>query len=166
MRNMPAVFREYIGLDRRRASPEGISVAEYQRWVELKRILNRHFQPGVQDTHADKRESVRVPVRLHMGFETYGEIRQSLMTNLSRGGLFIATPNPLEMGAKLQLRIRIEESQLELELEAEVASLNSGPGLLTEELGMGVKFVRLSEDQMKGVDDLYERSLRRAVGRD
>ena len=108
---------------------------------------------------------MRVPVRLRMGFESYGEIRESLMTNLSRGGLFIATPSPLPLGSTLQLRIRIEESEQEIEIEGEVASLNSGPGLLEEELGMGVKFVRLDEEQTKAVDDLYERASRKALGR-
>ncbi len=164
MRNMPAIFREFMALDRRRASPEGLSMAEFKRWSDLKRMLSRHFQPGVQDLKEDRRSSLRVPLRLRMGFESYGEIRESLMTNLSRGGLFIATPNPLPLGSTLHLRIRIEESQQEVEVEGEVASLNTGPGLLDEELGMGVKFIRLSEEQAKAVSDLYERSLRRALG--
>ncbi len=45
---------------------------------------------SVQDTHADRRGSVRVPVKLRVGFATYGELRESLMTNLSRGGLFVS----------------------------------------------------------------------------
>jgi len=163
MRNMPALFREYMTLDQRRAGAEGLSIAEFKRWSDLKRVLGREFQPGVQDSKQDRRGSVRVPVRLRMGFESYGEIRESLMTNLSRGGLFVATPNPLPMGATLHLRIRIEESQQEVEVEGEVASLNSGPGLLDEELGMGVRFIRLSDAQQKAVDDLYERSMRRAL---
>ena len=141
-------------------------MAEYKRWSDLKKLLSRHFQPGIQESRHDQRGSVRVPLRLRMGFESYGEIRESLMTNLSRGGLFIATPNPLSLGSSLHLRIRIEESQEEIEIEGEVASLNTGPGLLDEELGMGVKFVRLNEQQAKAVDDLYERSMRRALEQD
>jgi uncharacterized protein (TIGR02266 family) len=163
LRNMPAIFREYMALERRRDAPEGISVAEYQRWMHLKRTLNRHFQPGVQDSHADRRESVRVPLRLHMGFQSYGEIRETLMTNVSRGGIFVATEVPLPMGSKLRVWIRIEESGQEIDLEGEVASHNSGPGLLSEELGMGIKFIRMSPDQEKAIDNLYERSLRRAI---
>jgi len=160
---MPARFREYMTLDKRRGSPEGLSVADYQRWVELKSMLSHHFQPGGKGKDQAKRSSVRVPVRLRLGFESYGEIRESLMTNLSRGGLFIATAHPLEMGAVLQLRLRIEESQQEIELEAEVVALNSGPGLKTEECGMGVKFVRLGPDQQKLVNELYERSVQQVL---
>ena len=162
MSNMPGILRAYMALDKRRTSPEGLSVADYERWTELKNSLSRHFQPGAKAKDQVKRTSVRVPVRLRMGFESYGEIRESLMTNLSRGGLFIATPSPLEMGATLHLRIRIEESQAELQLEAEVVALNSGPGLKSEECGMGVKFVHLDQEQQKLVDELYEHSVKAA----
>jgi len=161
--NMPARLREYMALERRRAGDDGISISEYQRWTQLKRMLNSHFQPGVHDSRSDRRDSVRVPVRLRIGFDSYGEIRESLMTNVSRGGVFISTPEPLPLGAKLRLRIRIEETDQVLDLQGEVASLNSGPGLMTEELGMGIKFIRLSEEEEKAVDNLYERSLRRAL---
>ena len=161
--NMPAIFREYMNLERLRSGSDGFSVSEYQRWITLKKILNKHFQPSLMDADNDRRESVRVPARLRIGFETYGEIRDCLMTNLSRRGLFIATTDPLPLGTVMMLWVRIEESGQEIEVEGEVASQNSGPGLLTDDVGMGIKFVRMSEDQEKAVDNLYERSLRRAL---
>jgi len=167
MANMPGLFREYIALDKRRGSPDGLSVVELRRWTELKGMLSKRFQPGAKKGGgADQRTSVRVPVNLRMGFESYGEIRDSLMTNLSRGGLFIATNQPLPLSSVINLRLRIEESQQEIEVEAEVVALNSGPSLKTEERGMGVKFVRLTPEQAKGVDELYERSVQRALVKD
>ncbi len=161
--NMPALFREYMVLERQRASSEGISASESQRWRQLKRLLNRHFQPDLPDETADQRDSVRVPARLRIGFETYGEIRECLMSNLSRGGVFIATSEPLPMGTVLTLWIRIEESDQEISLEGEVSSHNAGPGLLSEEIGMGIRFIRLSEEQEKAVENLYEHTLLRAL---
>ena len=163
IRNMPAVLREYMRLELRRTSPEGISVKEYQRWLVLKRHLSKHFQPDLSDKHEDRRDSVRVPARLRLGFQSYGEVRECLMTYLSRGGIFIATQEPLPLGTKLQIRIYVEESGLVIDVPAEIASHNSGPGLLSEELGMGVKFINLSEEQDKAVRTLYERSLRKAI---
>jgi len=161
--NMPAIFREYMVLERLRSSADGIPVADYQRWCQLKKVLNNHFRPDLADRHEDQRESVRVPFKLRVGFETYGEIRECLMTNLSRGGLFIATTDPLPHGSKLQIWLRIEEGSQEIELQAEVASLNSGPGLLSDEVGMGVRFVNCNEEQEKAIDDLYERAMQRAI---
>ena len=161
--NMPAIFREYMALERIRSGDDGIPVAEFQRWCQLKKMLNRHFRPDLADRHEDQRGSVRVPLKLRVGFETYGEARECLMTNLSRGGLFIATSAPLPQGSKLQIWIRIEESSQEIELQGEVASHNSGPGLLSEEVGMGIKFVGCTEEQEKAIDDLYERGMQRAI---
>ena len=163
VRNMPGIFREYMLLERRRTAADGMSISDFQRWRHLKRLLNRHFQPGVQDSHADRRGSIRIPLMLRMGFQSYGEIRETLMTNLSRGGIFIATEDPLPLGSTLRVWIRIGESAQEVDVEGEVASHNSGPGLLSEELGMGVKFIHMTPEQEKIVDNLYERSLRRAI---
>lgn len=161
--NMTAAYREYMTLERRRSGEQGISIAEYQRWLQLKRMLNRHFQPGVQDAHEDRRESVRIPSRLGVGFQSYGNIRESLMTNFSRGGVFIATAEPLPLGTTMRLRISIEESGEVVDVRGEVASLNTGPGLTTEDFGMGIKFVQLGEQEAKAIDDIYERSLRQAI---
>jgi hypothetical protein len=142
--NMTATFREYMSLERRRSSEQEVSIAEYQRWLQLKRILNRHLQPGVLDAHEDRRESVRIPSRLRVGFKSYGNICESLMTNFSRGGVFVATPEPLPMNSLLELRLSIEESGKELDVQGEVASLNT---------------------QAKALDEMYELSLRQAISR-
>ena len=163
-RNLPAAFREYMLLERRRSSEEGITVLEWQRWVQLKRLLDRQFGQESKSTTSDRRaDSVRVPTRLRVGFESYGEIRECLMTDVSRGGLFISTPNPLPLGTKIRVQIRIEETSDGLDVQGEVAWHNLGPGLQTEEQGMGVQFVRLTEEEEKGVDNLYERSLHKAI---
>ena len=161
--NMPAAFREYMTLERARSGEQEISVAEYQRWLQLKRVLNRHFQPGVQDSHEDRRESVRVPARLRAAFQSNGEIRESLMQNISRGGLFISTTEPLPLGTKVEIRVHTEESGENIDVKAEVASHIAGPGLMNEDLGMGVRFIELNESQAKAIDELYEHSLRRAI---
>jgi uncharacterized protein (TIGR02266 family) len=162
--NLPATFREYMVLERRRTSDEGITVADWQRWVQLKRILDRQFQQALDQASSDRREdSVRVPTRLRVGFESYGEIREFLMSNVSRGGLFISTPSPLPLGTKLRIQIRIEKPGELLDLQGEVAWHNTGPGLVSEELGMGIQFVRLTPEEEKAVDNLYERSLRKAI---
>lgn len=164
--NLPATFREYMLLERRRASEEGITVSDWQRWVQLKRILDRQFKQEGHESSADRREdSVRVPTRLRVGFESYGEIRESLMTNVSRGGLFISTQSPLPLGTKIRVQIRIEETGDVVDVPGEVAWHNMGPDLETEARGMGVQFVRLTPEEEKAIEDLYERALRKAMTR-
>ena len=154
--NMLAVFRQFTALDRRRKA-DGLSIAELSRWHALKRALNRHFQPDADPNQQDKRESVRVPLRLKVAFDSYGQIRDSLMTNLSRGGLFVATDAPLAIGTPFDLRIQVGSK--EIEVPGVVASHHTGASLSSEERGMGIRFANLDASVQKEIDDLYDRAL-------
>ena len=165
MSDMPGLLRAYLALDKQRMTA-GLSPAELARWAQLKASLNRHFQPGVDDEHAKYRESVRVPLRLNIDFESHGQIRSCLMTNLSAGGLFVATKSPLPIGTPFNLRIRIEGTREMIELSGEVASLNLAANLATEERGMGIRFVNLSDAQRQQVSALYEDAIQKVIGRE
>ena len=154
MKDLQATFREYMLLERQRANSE-LSVPELQRWTELKKMLNRKIQPELEDHHADRRESIRAPVNLKVSFESYGEVSRALMTNLSRGGLFISTSTPLEIATPIHLRVQVKGAKAELEVSGEVVSINVG-GSGSAEPGMGVRFGELTPEQQKGVDELYE----------
>ena len=162
------VFREYIRLDRKRQG-EALSIAEHERWAVLKRRLNVHFQPDLPSHHADARGSVRVPVRLALHFEGFDELGGSLMTNLSRGGLFIATTSPLPIGERLLLDVVVDDGGrtgpvVAFRARAEVASHDTGADLQGRRRGMGVRFVDVDEVQRKAIDDLYVRAAAHAVG--
>ena len=160
--DVQAVFREFMRLERKRGK-EGLSVAELQQWTGLKQALSQRLQPDLKNQHGARRESVRVPVRLDVSFASYGEIRESLMTNLSRGGLFVATESPLDIGTKIQLTIRLRALERPLEVMTEVVSQNLGHDLRREAAGMGLRFMDLSPAQQQLIDDLYEISAREAV---
>ena len=148
------IFREYVRLDRMRE--EGLTPSELHRWTLLKRKLNKHFSPGLPDSHVDQRESVRVPARIRVSFASEGELAQSLMTNLSRRGVFVETPHPLEIGARLELRIQVESPDRVLIVPAEVVSYGIGPHLGVKS-GMGLRIGDLDAETDAQLTDLYER---------
>jgi uncharacterized protein (TIGR02266 family) len=148
------LFREYVRLDRMRA--EGLTPEELHRWALLKRKLSQHFSPGLPDHQADQRDSVRVPVRMRVRFENEGELAESLMTNLSRRGVFIETEHPLEIGERLELRIHVGRPDRELSVPAEVVSRGIGPNLDCRQ-GMGLRFYELDPETDAQLADLYER---------
>ena len=162
MSDMPSLFRVFMDLERRRKAG-GLLPHEITHWANLKRELNRHFQPEVENQHSDKRASVRVPLALKVNFESYGEIRECLMTNMSLGGVFIATTSPLPIGTPLLVRLQIDESGEHLELNGEVATLDVSADLSREQRGMGIRFVNLSEEQRKQVSELYEQAMMKAI---
>lgn len=156
-------FRQFLYLDRKR-SGESLSPAELRRWIKLKRILNQEFSPGASYEHADRRMSVRVPARLGVTFRDPGELRACLMTNLSRGGLFVETDSPAEIGTRLLLVLQIEQSGETLEVPTEVVSINSRPDTAAQPRGMGLRFLEMKPEVAEKVDAFYERKLREAAG--
>jgi uncharacterized protein (TIGR02266 family) len=162
MPDIGTIFREYIRLDRKRAGP-GLTPDELRRWSEYKRRLGKQFSPDLPDGRSDARRSVRVPVKLRVGFHDLGELRRSLMTNLSRGGLFVAHDEPPDIGTRLELHIEIEASGKQIAVPAEVVSQNVGPGMQTGRRGMGLRFLEMDAATQQQVSALYERELSAAM---
>jgi uncharacterized protein (TIGR02266 family) len=162
MSDMPGLLRAYLALDKRRKDG-GLSPAEMARWSQLKGALNRHFQPDLEEHHAQKRESVRVPLSLNVNFESRGEVRKCLMKNLSAGGIFVATESPLPIGTPFNVRIHIEKTGEDVELPGEVVSVGISANLAEEEHGMGIRFVHLTEAQHQQVIDFSEEAMIKAI---
>jgi uncharacterized protein (TIGR02266 family) len=162
--DVAAQFREYIRLDRKHRSG-GLTPAEFERWTLLKRNLGRKFSPGLKDEDADQRSSLRIPAQLRVDFPSIAELRGKLMTNLSRGGLFVATTHLLDIGTRVTLHINIGSSDERLEIPAEVASQNVGPQYEPEPPGMGMKFLEMEEAVERRLEELYEDIFHAAVGR-
>ena len=160
--DVAARFREYKHLEKKRAEG-GLTPAELRRWIAIKRMLSRSFSPGGTEPAADRRESLRVPTRLGASFATVGEVRRSLMTNLSCGGVFIRTEELVDVGTRLELCIHIDESGEDIRVRAEVVSHNVGPSFGSDEHGMGMRFLDLDEATRKQIEKLYERSLHELV---
>jgi uncharacterized protein (TIGR02266 family) len=158
MPDVQALFREYLRLDRRRRN-DALSRRELARWSELKRRLNSTFSPGTSPELDDRRESVRVPANLRVQFGSAGELKACLLTNLSRGGVFLATPAPEPIGTQLRLKIIVQDPPAQIEVGGEVVSHNVGPGFDTHMTGMGVRFIDPDAAARTALGTLYERAL-------
>jgi uncharacterized protein (TIGR02266 family) len=162
MSDMPGLLRAYMTLDKQRKA-SGLSPAEMARWSELKNALSRHFEPAVEEHHAQSRESVRVPLDLNVNFESRGEVRKCLMKNLSAGGIFVATESPLPIGTPFNVHIRIERTGEDVQLPGEVVSVGASADLAAEEHGMGIRFVNLSDSQRRQVEEFSEQAMKNAI---
>jgi uncharacterized protein (TIGR02266 family) len=85
-------------------------------------------------TRIEQRQQVELKVRMvHDGRQ-----RKELVADLSPGGAFVRSWNPLPVGAKVQLALRLPLSLSALELKGHVAWVR----LAGEHPGMGVEFER------------------------
>jgi uncharacterized protein (TIGR02266 family) len=156
--DIAARFREYVRLDRLQREG-GLSPAELERWQTLRRFLSIHFAPDRPEAVHDARGSVRVPTRLEVSFASDQELHRCLMTSLSRGGVFVQTEDPLELGSCFTLTIHVEDPRLEISVDVEVASVGVGPDLARNKQGMGLRFLEMSPETEKQLRELYERSV-------
>jgi uncharacterized protein (TIGR02266 family) len=157
--DVAARFREYRRLEKKRAEG-GLTPTELRRWIAIRHTLSRTFSPGTSEAQAAQRASLRVPTRLGASFATVGEMRRSLMTNLSHGGVFLRTEDLVELGTRLELCIHIDESGQDIRVRAEVVSHNVGPAFESDEHGMGLRFLDMDEATQKQIEELYEQSVR------
>jgi uncharacterized protein (TIGR02266 family) len=158
-RDSLATFREYMTLERRRA--DGLSPDELTRWTDLRKRLDRDFGELDSPGALQRRATPRIPTSLEVRFENLGQLGSVLMSNMSRGGLFVATESPPPIGTELKLRIQVTAPPRELVLCGEVASWHVGPRFEVGKRGMGIRFKGLSATDQAVVDELYDKQVER-----
>jgi len=159
MASLPAAFREYKRLEVMR-DERGLSLEELERWTQLKRILTEHMRPGVGGYFADKQASLRVPIREQAEFDRQGEACACVVTNISRGGVFVASDTLLPVGAAFALRFPNDGGSVEL--PGVVTSTSSGADREGREQGMGIRFDGLSAEAQAFVQQIYGRAMEEA----
>jgi len=114
-----ALFREYAELERKRPA-SGVTPLEYQRWLDLDQRLGHKFE---KPDH-----SARCPALLRVEFQSAEHFRDSYVTELSRGGIFVNTPFAPEIGTELVLVLRIVKDDRSYDLPGvDGSARNGGP---------------------------------------
>jgi len=127
------------------ASDMAIKVFEVLRL----KIESRELTPGTRRKH------VRVAM-CHKVSVTCNEAASELYTvNISAGGMFIKTEEPLPVGSKLVISLPLASGSL-IHLKGVVANIKRDVGKLPP--GMGIEFKELSEDDRKRVRDFLKKA--------
>lgn len=157
MRLLP-LLREYGALERKRVR-EGVTPLEYQRWQDLeKQLANQIFQEAGPEG-VERRRHLRVPTRMLVQYRTRDHLRDAIVSNISKAGLFINSPFSPEVGTTFMLVIQVDTTGESVEVPCEVVSTNLADNLTSQQLGMGVKFVGLGSEQRRAVDELFAEAL-------
>ena len=114
-------------------------------------ILNGSFAMADEESD-DQRQHDRQ--QINQEFETIDEFIAEYVTNISRGGVFIRSKNPLPVGTKVTLKFSVILDDFEtVEGEGEVVRVETEQG----NTGMGVAFTRLTAESQKLIDDIVAR---------
>ncbi|MCI5071588.1 TIGR02266 family protein [bacterium] len=96
---------------------------------------------------ADKRSSNRVPLntKVHLEFEKFSGFVSEFSHNISPGGMFIKTPNPLPIGSIVSFEFKLKDSFQLIQGLGEVTWIRSNMISPDEPAGMGVRFREISD---------------------
>ena len=106
----------------------------------------------------------RAPITLRVDYKRLNTFFADYTKNISKGGTFIRTTKPLEIGTEFQFVLALPES-VQLELKGVVKWVVTEAAATTEApAGMGIQFVFADEAQRTAVETVVETMMNEALG--
>ena len=130
----------------------------------------------VEDRQADRRKAPRAPIELKVEYKRLNSFFADYTRNISRGGTFIRTQKPLDIGTEFMFKLFIPTLGDPLELRGKVqwvvrpgeAGRDSGDGGDDgddeQDPGMGIGFVYGSEADRHRIESIVERLMVDSLG--
>jgi type IV pilus assembly protein PilZ len=112
------------------------------------------------------RRSQRAPLKLRVGYEQMNTFFADYTKNISKGGTFIKTPRPLEVGSRCQFSLSLPALPDPVLLEGEVAWTLTPEEAQQRggEAGMGIRFVFADDPARRAFEQLVERLMEESLG--
>jgi type IV pilus assembly protein PilZ len=118
----------------------------------------------------DRRREARAPIELKVEYKRLNTFFYDYTKNISKGGTFIRTEKPLEIGTIFLFKLMIPTQQEPLALRGEVRwVVKEGEPLPPQaaaghEPGMGIKFVYDTPDQRRSLERIVEKMMVDSLG--
>jgi uncharacterized protein (TIGR02266 family) len=101
----------------------------------------------------ERRKHQRVSARILIKYGNADQFFTDYIQNISRGGIFVPTYNPLPPGTRLEISFSLPGWDRLIETEGVVVhSVQSDPAQGAQPAGMGVQFDKLSEESLELID--------------
>ncbi len=110
-----------------------------------------------KDVKVERRGEKRIPVELEVKYSTHQGFAIDWITNISKGGMFIKTENPLPVGTQLEIKFSVPEQDEIISAEGEVrwvAPPSHGEFVVP---GMGIKITKIDEKSKKFLEEFMEK---------
>lgn len=102
----------------------------------------------------ERRSSERIPVEMWVEESTDRELYFQRGANISAGGIFLERTIPHAMGTIVSLRFTLPDDTVPIEVKGEIVNI----GESAEDLGMGIKFVELKDEDSERIRAFIERA--------
>lgn len=110
---------------------------------------------------SDKSKKPRKADRLHhellVAYRTVDGFITDWAVNISRGGIFINTRNPLAVGTTVRLIISLPDTAFPFDLTGRVMRINEFDNPSNQVPGMGIEFVDVDDEKRARIERFVER---------
>lgn len=121
--------------------------------------------PDPPESDAERRSEGRAAITLRVDYKRLNTFFADYTKNISKGGTFIRTGKPLDVGTEFVFVLSFPSAEGQLRLRGEVmwvvtedAASESGPA------GMGIRFLFESDEERQSVHAFVERLMTDALG--
>jgi len=126
------------------------------------------YPPGAVGDDAesgDKRGEDRAAIQLRVDYKRLNTFFADYTKNISKGGTFIRTVKPLDVGTEFVFVLSVPSHNKQLELKGEVVwVVTDEKADLANPAGMGIKFKFTDDAERDKVDDFVEKLMDEALG--
>ena len=92
-------------------------------------------------------------MKVEVTYKTADIFTSNWSINISRGGIFIKTPNPPPMGTQLDLEFKLPESGKVIKASGEIVWSQHASAKSSLPPGMGIKFRQITPEDLQEVTD-------------
>lgn len=108
----------------------------------------------------ERRQHQRVPTKILIKYSSADQFFTDYIQNISRGGIFVPTHNPLPEGTRLSITFSLPHGGPSITTEGVVIrSLSAAPDDDIAPSGMGIQFEALDEETQKLIDTYVDSML-------
>jgi type IV pilus assembly protein PilZ len=119
----------------------------------------------------ERRRERRAPIELKVEYKRLNTFFYDYTKNISKGGTFIKTDRPLDIGTMFLFKLRVPSTEVPIELRGEVRWVvrpGEPPPAVTEqddhEPGMGIRFIYDAPEERSVLERLVEKMMVDSLG--
>jgi type IV pilus assembly protein PilZ len=113
----------------------------------------------------NRREHDRTQITLRVDYKRMNTFFADYAKNISKGGTFIRTTKPLDVGTEFVFVLSIPGRSEQLSLKGEVMwTVSEEEAAAEKPAGMGIRFKFQSDDERQKVDDFVENLMAEVLG--
>jgi type IV pilus assembly protein PilZ len=117
------------------------------------------------DGRGELRQDARAAIELKVEYKRLNTFFADYTKNISKGGTFIKTKKPLEVGTEFVFKLQVPSLEAPLQLRGQVKwVVPDGSSDPDQAAGMGIRFVYASDEERGRIEETVERLMVESLG--